>query len=40
MVEGLSYFAYADHLGNVSAWTTSTGALVANSLAYEVTKSL
>jgi hypothetical protein len=30
---GALYFAYADHLGNVSAWTNAGGALVANSLA-------
>ncbi len=30
---GTLYFAYADHLGNVSAWTNASGALVSGSLA-------
>ena len=30
---GTLYFAYADHLGNVSAWTNTSGALVSGSLA-------
>ncbi len=27
------YYAYADHLGNISAWTNASGALVSSSLA-------
>ncbi|HMT19662.1 MAG TPA: RHS repeat-associated core domain-containing protein, partial [Promineifilum sp.] len=27
------YYAYADHLGNISAWTNASGALVSGSLA-------
>ncbi len=27
------YYAYADHLGNISAWTNTSGALVSGSLA-------
>ena len=31
------YYAYADHLGNISAWTNASGALVSGSLArYEL----
>jgi hypothetical protein len=30
---GALYFAYADYLGNVSAWTNSTGGFVSGSLA-------
>lgn len=30
---GTLYFAYADHLGNVSAWTNTSGVLVSGSLA-------
>jgi RHS repeat-associated protein len=30
---GALYFAYADHLGNVSAWTNASGTFVSGSLA-------
>ena len=30
---GTLYFAFADHLGNISAWTNASGTLVSGSLA-------